>query len=83
VDTGKVIGIDMTPKMVQKARANADKLNLNNVEFRLGEIEQLPVQSDTVDVVVSNCVLNLVPDKKEALSETFRILKKGRPLQCF
>lgn len=75
--SGKVIGIDMTPKMVQKARANADKLNLNNVEFRLGEIEQLPVQSDTVDVVVSNCVLNLVPDKKEALSETFRILKKG------
>jgi arsenite methyltransferase len=76
-DTGKVIGIDMTPKMVEKARANAEKLNLKNVEFRLGEIEHLPVQSDTVDVVVSNCVLNLVPDKKQALSETFRILKKG------
>jgi ubiquinone/menaquinone biosynthesis C-methylase UbiE len=76
-ESGKVIGVDMTPKMVERARANAEKLHLNNVEFRLGEIENLPVQSGTVDVVVSNCVLNLVPDKKQALSETFRILKNG------
>jgi arsenite methyltransferase len=76
-ESGKVIGVDMTPIMVERARANAEKLHLNNVEFRLGEIENLPVQSGTVDVVVSNCVLNLVPDKKQALSETFRILKNG------
>jgi SAM-dependent methyltransferase len=76
-ESGKVIGVDMTPKMIEKARANAEKLKLNNVEFRLGEIENLPVQNDTADVVVSNCVLNLVPDKKQALNETFRILKKG------
>lgn len=76
-ESGKVIGVDMTPKMVERARANAEKLHLNNVEFRLGEIENLPVESGTVDVVVSNCVLNLVPDKKQALSETFRILKNG------
>jgi len=74
---GKVIGIDMTPNMIDKARKNAKKLNLNNVEFRLGEIENLPVQNEEADVVVSNCVLNLVPDKKSALDETFRILKKG------
>jgi len=74
---GKVIGIDMTPNMIDKARENAKKLNLNNVEFRLGEIENLPVQNEEADVVVSNCVLNLVPDKKSALDETFRILKKG------
>ncbi len=76
-ESGKVIGVDMTPKMVERARINAEKLGFNNVEFRLGEIENLPVQSDTVDVVVSNCVLNLVPDKKQALEETYRILKKG------
>lgn len=76
-ESGKVIGVDMTPKMVEKARINAEKLELNNVEFRLGEIENLPIQTETVDVVVSNCVLNLVPDKKQALSETFRILKRG------
>jgi ubiquinone/menaquinone biosynthesis C-methylase UbiE len=76
-ESGKVIGVDMTPKMVEKARANAQKLNLKNVEFRLGEIENLPVLNEEADVVVSNCVLNLVPDKKQALSETYRILKKG------
>lgn len=74
---GKVIGVDMTPNMIDKARENAKKLNLNNVEFRLGEIENLPVQNDEADVVVSNCVLNLVPDKKSALEETYRILKNG------
>ncbi len=76
-ESGKVIGVDMTPKMIERARQNAEKLNLNNVEFRLGEIENLPVLSETADVVVSNCVLNLVPNKKQALSETYRILKKG------
>ena len=74
---GKVIGVDMTANMIDKARENAKKLNLNNVEFRLGEIENLPVQNEEADVVVSNCVLNLVPDKKSALDETYRILKKG------
>lgn len=74
---GKVIGVDMTPNMIEKARSNAAKLKLNNVEFRLGEIENLPVQTEEADVVVSNCVLNLVPDKKRALEETYRILKEG------
>ncbi len=74
---GRVIGVDMTPNMIDKARENAQKLKLENVEFRLGEIENLPVRNEEADVVVSNCVLNLVPDKKRALSETFRILKKG------
>lgn len=74
---GRVIGVDMTPNMIDKARENAQKLKLENVEFRLGEIENLPVRNEEADVVVSNCVLNLVPDKKQALSETFRILKKG------
>lgn len=74
---GKVIGIDFTEKMIDKARANADKLGYNNVEFRLGDIEKMPLTSGTADVVVSNCVLNLVPDKKRAFEETFRILKPG------
>ena len=74
---GRVIGVDMTPNMIDKARVNAKKLNLDNVEFRLGGIENLPVQNEVADVVVSNCVLNLVPDKKSALEETYRILKKG------
>lgn len=74
---GKVIGVDMTPKMIEKARANAEKLGLTNVEFRLGEIEHLPVADGTADVVISNCVLNLVPEKEQALQETFRILKPG------
>ena len=75
--TGRVIGIDMTETMIGKARRNAEKLGLNNVEFRLGDIEQLPVSSCVANVVVSNCVLNLVPDKAKAFAETFRILKPG------
>jgi arsenite methyltransferase len=75
--SGKVIGIDFTEKMIEKARANADKLGYNNVEFRFGDIENMPLTSGTADVVVSNCVLNLVPDKKRAFEETFRILKPG------
>ena len=76
-ETGRVIGVDMTEAMIGRARANAAKLGYGNVEFRLGEIEQLPVQDDTVDVVVSNCVLNLVPDKAKAFAETFRVLRPG------
>lgn len=74
---GKVIGIDFTEKMIQKARSNAEKLNYSNVEFHHGDIESIPLPENTADVVVSNCVLNLVPNKKKAFSETFRILKKG------
>lgn len=76
-ETGKVIGIDMTEAMIERARTNAEKLNLHNVEFRLGEIEALPVTSNTTDVVVSNCVLNLVPDKRKAFKEIHRVLKPG------
>lgn len=76
-ENGYVIGVDMTPEMVFKARENKAKMSYENVDFRLGEIENLPVDSNSVDVVVSNCVLNLVPDKDRALSETFRVLKNG------
>jgi arsenite methyltransferase len=76
-EKGKVIGIDFTEKMIEKARINAEKLNYTNVEFRQGDIENLPLAGNTADVVVSNCVLNLVPDKKQAFTETFRVLKKG------
>jgi SAM-dependent methyltransferase len=74
---GKVIGIDMTPEMLEKARANAAKGNYSNVEFRLGEIENLPVADNSVDVVISNCVINLSPDKQSVFRETFRVLKPG------
>lgn len=74
---GKVIGVDMTPAMIDKARENADRLGFNNVEFRLGDIEHLPIAANRVDVVVSNCVLNLVPDKRKAFAEMFRVLKPG------
>jgi SAM-dependent methyltransferase len=74
---GKVIGIDFTPIMVQKARANAEKLGYNNVEFREGDIDQMPVSDNVADVVVSNCVLNLVPNKKMVINEIFRVLKPG------
>ncbi len=74
---GKVIGVDMTERMVEKARKNAEKLGYSNVEFILGEIEQVPLPDNTADVVVSNCVMNLVPDKSKAFSETYRILKPG------
>ena len=74
---GKVIGVDMTEVMVDKARENADKLKFNNVEFRLGDIEALPVGGMSIDVVISNCVLNLVPDKDQAFKEMFRVLRPG------
>lgn len=73
--TGKVIGIDFTPAMIDKARANADKLGYNNVEFRQGDIEHIPVGAGMADVVVSNCVLNLVPNKANVFKEIFRVLK--------
>jgi arsenite methyltransferase len=76
-EEGRVIGVDMTPAMLERARANADKLGYANVEFRHGEIEALPVEDATVDVVISNCVLNLVPDKAAAFAETFRVLRPG------
>ncbi len=76
-ETGKVIGIDFTPTMIDKARANAEKLGMNNVEFRLGDIENMPVTSEIADVVVSNCVLNLVPNKKAVFQDIFRVLKTG------
>lgn len=74
---GKVIGIDMTPEMIEKARENANKGKYENVEFRLGEIENLPVADNSIDAVISNCVINLVPDKKSVFKETFRVLKPG------
>lgn len=74
-ETGKVIGIDFTEAMIEKARANAEKLGYNNVEFRQGDIEKIPITANVADVVVSNCVMNLVPDKPKAFSEVFRILK--------
>ncbi|VAW52999.1 Arsenite methyltransferase [hydrothermal vent metagenome] len=76
-DSGQVIGIDMTPTMISKARNNAEKGQYNQVEFRLGEIEHMPVANDTVDVIISNCVINLSPDKKQVFSEAFRVLKPG------
>jgi arsenite methyltransferase len=76
-EKGKVIGIDFTEKMISKARENSEKLSFNNVEFRLGDIEQIPVTANTADVVVSNCVLNLVPNKKAVFAEIFRVLKPG------
>lgn len=74
-ETGKVVGIDFTPEMIEKARNNADRLGFNNVEFRLGDIENIPLMSNIADVVVSNCVMNLVPNKLKAFSEVQRILK--------
>ena len=74
-ETGEVIGIDMTEAMLHKAKQNAEKLGYKNVHFRLGDIEDIPLSSKRADVVVSNCVMNLVPDKKKAFSEVFRILK--------
>jgi ubiquinone/menaquinone biosynthesis C-methylase UbiE len=74
---GTVIGVDMTPEMIDKAQKNAEKLDVRSVEFRLGEIERLPVEDDTADVVVSNCVINLSPDKRAVYGEIFRILRPG------
>jgi ubiquinone/menaquinone biosynthesis C-methylase UbiE len=76
-DEGKVIGVDMTSEMIDKANRNKEKLGLKNVEFRLGEIEQLPINKEVIDVVISNCVLNLVPNKEAAFSEIYRVLKPG------
>jgi arsenite methyltransferase len=74
---GRVIGVDMTHEMLAKARANADKVGAANVEFRLGEIEHLPIAGNIADVVISNCVINLVPDKEQVYREAFRVLKPG------
>lgn len=76
-DTGKVIGIDFTPEMVAKAKANAQKVGYTNVEFRQGDIDDMPVRDNLADVVISNCVLNLVPNKSAVMSEIFRVLKPG------
>ncbi|MBT3646912.1 MAG: arsenite methyltransferase [Flavobacteriales bacterium] len=74
---GKVIGIDFTEAMIDRSRINADKLGFNNVEFRYGDIENMPISENTADVIVSNCVLNLVPNKKGVINDTFRVLKPG------
>ncbi|MEE9253248.1 MAG: arsenite methyltransferase [Thermodesulfobacteriota bacterium] len=76
-DAGRVIGVDMTPEMVERAKANARKGGYGNVEFRLGEIEKLPVDDVSIDLVISNCVINLVPDKATAFGEAFRVLRPG------
>ena len=75
--TGRVIGVDMTPEMVLRARENAQKAQFDNVEFRLGEIEHLPVADGSVDVIISNCVINLSPDKAAVFRDAFRVLKPG------
>ncbi|MGV8150509.1 MAG: arsenite methyltransferase [Candidatus Woesearchaeota archaeon] len=75
--TGKVIGVDMTNEMIMKARENAKKYDYKNVEFKLGEIEQLPIDDNSVDIIISNCVINLSPDKKQVFKEAYRVLKSG------
>jgi arsenite methyltransferase len=75
--TGKAIGLDMTEKMISKAKENAKKLGITNVEFRLGEIEQIPIEMNSIDRVISNCVINLVPDKHTAFAEIYRVLRPG------
>ncbi len=75
--TGRVIGVDMTPEMIAKARGNAERLKLSNVEFREGYLEELPVEKNSVDVVISNCVINLSPDKPRVFQEVFRVLRHG------
>jgi SAM-dependent methyltransferase len=76
-DRGKVIGVDMTPEMITTARRNAEKVGFGNVDFRLGELENLPVADEIVDVIISNCVINLSPEKERVFSEAFRVLKPG------
>jgi ArsR family transcriptional regulator len=75
-DSGKVIGVDMTEEMINKARNLADKYGFKNVEFRLGEIESLPVENESIDVIISNCVINLAPDKLKVFKEAYRVLKE-------
>ncbi len=75
--SGKVIGVDMTPEMLEKAKANSLKYGYSNVEFRFGDIEALPVEDKSVDVIISNCVINLAPDKEKVFREAFRVLKSG------
>jgi SAM-dependent methyltransferase len=75
--TGRVIGVDMTPEMIERARENARKDGIDNVEFRLGDVEHLPVEDGSVDVIISNCVINLAPDKNRVFREAFRVLKPG------
>ncbi len=79
-EAGKVIGVDMTPEMIERARGSAQRMNLQNVEFRQGYIEELPVEANTVDVIISNFVINLSPDKAQVFAETFRVLKPGGKL---
>ncbi|MBL8090070.1 MAG: arsenite methyltransferase [Anaerolineales bacterium] len=79
-ETGKVIGVDMTPEMIERAQANAKRVGLNNVEFRQGYLEHLPVDNNVVDVIISNCVINLSPDKEKVFKETYRVLKDGGKL---
>lgn len=76
-NTGRVIGVDITQEMITKANENAKKFNYNNVEFRLGDIENLPVENNSIDVIISNCVVNLAPDKSKVFKEAFRVLKNG------
>jgi SAM-dependent methyltransferase len=76
-ETGKVIGVDMTPEMIERARSSAERLNIQNVEFRQGYLEDLPVDSKSVDVIISNCVINLAPDKSKVFAEAFRVLRAG------
>ncbi|MBI3167069.1 MAG: arsenite methyltransferase [Chloroflexi bacterium] len=77
---GRVIGVDMTPEMIERARANAKRVNATNIEFRQGYLEDLPVDNSTVDIIISNCVINLSPDKTKVFSEAFRVLKPGGKL---
>lgn len=79
-ESGKVIGVDMTPQMIEQATQTAQRLGLSNVEFRLGYLENLPIDSNSVDVIISNCVINLAPDKYQVLSEAYRVLKPGGKL---
>lgn len=76
-DNGHVIGVDMTAEMISKARHNNEKVGCKNLEFRLGEIEHLPVADGTINVIISNCVINLSPDKEKVFTDAFRVLKKG------
>jgi len=76
-ESGKVYGVDMTPEMISRARQNAQNNGYENVEFRLGEIEHLPILNDSIDVIISNCVINLSPDKQQVFNEAFRVLKPG------